>query len=115
MKIAQEEVFGPVLSIIPFSDEDEAVQIANDTPYGLASGVWSQDINRCMRMMRAIRSGVVWVNTYRQAAPQLPFGGMKDSGYGRVRGHAGILEWLQTKTVFIDYSGDRRDPFSMKF
>ncbi len=115
MKIAQEEVFGPVLSIIPFGDEDEAVHIANDTPYGLASGVWSQDINRCMRMMRAIRSGVVWVNTYRQAAPQLPFGGMKDSGYGRVRGHAGILEWLQTKTVFIDYSGDRRDPFSMKF
>lgn len=115
MKVAAEEIFGPVLSIIPFDDEDEAVQIANDTPYGLASGVWSQDIDRCMRMMRAIKSGVVWVNTYRQAAPQLPFGGMKDSGYGRVRGHAGILEWLQTKTVFIDYSGDRRDPFSMKF
>jgi len=115
MKVAAEEIFGPVLSIIPFDDEDEAVQIANDTPYGLASGVWSQNIDRCMRMMRAIRSGVVWVNTYRQAAPQLPFGGMKDSGYGRVRGHAGLLEWLQTKTVFIDYSGDRRDPFSMKF
>lgn len=115
MKVAAEEIFGPVLSIIPFDDEEEAVSIANDTPYGLASGVWSQDINRCMRMMRAIKSGVVWVNTYRQAAPQVPFGGMKDSGYGRVRGAAGIMEWLQTKTVFIDYSGDRRDPFSMKF
>ena len=115
MTVAAEEIFGPVLSIIPFDEEEEAVQIANDTPYGLASGVWSQNIDRCMRMMRAIRSGVVWVNTYRVAAPQLPFGGMKDSGYGRVRGHAGILEWLQTKTVFIDYSGDRRDPFSMKF
>lgn len=115
MKVAAEEIFGPVLSIIPFDDEEEAVAIANDTPYGLASGVWSQNIDRCMRMMRSIRSGVVWVNTYRQAAPQLPFGGMKGSGYGRVRGHAGILEWLQTKTVFIDYSGDRRDPFSMKF
>ncbi|MEY4722356.1 MAG: hypothetical protein RIQ46_2081 [Pseudomonadota bacterium] len=115
MKVAAEEIFGPVLSIIPFDDEEEAVHIANDTPYGLASGVWSQNIDRCMRMMRAIRSGVVWVNTYRQAAPQVPFGGMKESGYGRVRGHAGILEWLQTKTVFIDYSGDRRDPFSMKF
>jgi (Z)-2-((N-methylformamido)methylene)-5-hydroxybutyrolactone dehydrogenase len=115
MKVASEEIFGPVLSIIPFSDEEEAVHIANDTPYGLASGVWSQDIDRCMRMMRAVRSGVVWVNTYRQAAPQLPFGGMKDSGYGRVRGHAGILEWMQTKTVFIDYSGDKRDPFAMKF
>lgn len=82
---------------------------------GLASGVWSQNIDRCMRMMRAVKSGVVWINTYRHAAPQLPFGGMKDSGYGRVRGAAGIREWMQTKTVFIDYSGDRRDPFSMKF
>ncbi len=115
MKVAAEEIFGPVLSIIPFEDEEEAVAIANATQYGLASGVWSQNIDRCMRMIRAIRSGVVWVNTYRQAAPQVPFGGMKGSGYGRVRGHAGILEWLQTKTVFIDYSGDKRDPFSMKF
>ncbi|MFC6622619.1 aldehyde dehydrogenase [Novosphingobium panipatense] len=115
MKVASEEIFGPVLSIIPFDEEDEAVQIANDTAYGLASGIWSQDISRCLRMMRAIQSGVVWVNTYRVAAPQAPFGGMKDSGYGRVRGEAGILEFMQTKNVFIDFSGDRRDPFSMKF
>ena len=115
MKVAAEEIFGPVLSIIPFSDEAEAVQIANDTPYGLASGVWSENISRCMRMMRAINSGVVWVNTYRVAAPQAPFGGMKDSGFGRVRGEAGILEFTQTKNVFIDFSGDKRDPFAMKF
>ena len=115
MKVAAEEIFGPVLSIIPFDEEDEAVQIANDTPYGLASGVWSENIGRCMRMMRAINSGVVWVNTYRVAAPQAPFGGMKDSGFGRVRGEAGILEFTQTKNVFIDFSGDKRDPFSMKF
>jgi aldehyde dehydrogenase (NAD+) len=115
MKVAAEEIFGPVLSIIPFDDEDEAVSIANDTPYGLASGVWSENITRCMRMMRAINSGVVWVNTYRVAAPQAPFGGMKDSGFGRVRGEAGILEFTQTKNVFIDFSGDKRDPFSMKF
>ncbi|MDE2303853.1 MAG: aldehyde dehydrogenase [Sphingomonadales bacterium] len=115
MSVAAEEIFGPVLSIIPFDEEEEALAIANATPYGLASGVWSQNIDRCMRMMRGIRAGVVWVNTYRVAAPQLPFGGMKDSGHGRVRGHAGILEFTQTKTVFIDYSGDRRDPFSMKF
>jgi len=115
MKVAAEEIFGPVLSIIPFSDEDEAVQIANDTPYGLASGVWSENISRCLRMMRAINSGVVWVNTYRVAAPQAPFGGMKESGFGRVRGEAGILEFTQTKNVFIDFSGDKRDPFSMKF
>lgn len=115
MKVAAEEIFGPVLSIIPFDEEEEAVQIANDTPYGLASGVWSENISCCMRMMRAIDSGVVWVNTYRVAAPQAPFGGMKDSGFGRVRGEAGILEFTQTKNVFIDFSGDRRDPFSMKF
>jgi (Z)-2-((N-methylformamido)methylene)-5-hydroxybutyrolactone dehydrogenase len=115
MKVAAEEIFGPVLSIIPFDEEEEAVQIANDTPYGLASGVWSENIGRCMRLMRAIDSGVVWVNTYRVAAPQAPFGGMKESGFGRVRGAAGIQEFLQTKNVFIDFSGDKRDPFSMKF
>ena len=115
MKVAAEEIFGPVLSIIPFDDEEEAVSIANDTPYGLASGVWSENISRCLRMMRAIQSGVVWVNTYRVAAPQAPFGGMKDSGFGRVRGEAGILEFTQTKNIFIDFSGDKRDPFAMKF
>ena len=115
MKVAAEEIFGPVLSIIPFDEEEEAVQIANATPYGLASGVWSENISRCLRMMREIKSGVVWVNTYRVAAPQAPFGGMKDSGFGRVRGEAGILEFTQTKNVFIDFSGDKRDPFSMKF
>lgn len=115
MKVAAEEIFGPVLSIIPFDEEEEAVQIANDTQYGLASGIWSENISRCLRMMRAINSGVVWVNTYRVAAPQAPFGGMKDSGFGRVRGEAGILEFTQTKNVFIDFSGDKRDPFSMKF
>ena len=66
-------------------------------------------------MMKRVRSGVVWVNTYRVAAPQAPFGGMKESGYGRVRGRAGIEEFLQTRNVFIDFSGDTRDPFSMKF
>jgi len=115
MKVAAEEIFGPVLSIIPFDEEEEAVRIANDTPYGLASGVWSENISRCLRMMRAIKSGVVWVNTYRVAAPQAPFGGMKDSGFGRVRGEQGILEFTQVKNIFIDFSGDKRDPFSMKF
>ena len=115
MKVATEEIFGPVLSIIPFDEEEEAVKIANETEYGLASGVWSQDINRCMRLMHAIQSGVVWVNTYRVAAPQAPFGGMKNSGFGRLRGQAGIEEFTQVKNVFVDYSGDTRDPFAMKF
>ncbi|MDB5725505.1 MAG: carnitine dehydratase [Novosphingobium sp.] len=115
MKVAADEIFGPVLSIIPFDEEEEAVQIANNTAYGLASGIWSENIGRCLRMMRAIDSGVVWINTYRVAAPQAPFGGMKESGFGRGRGEAGILEFLQTKNVLIDFSGDTRDPFSMKF
>jgi len=115
MKVATEEIFGPVLSIIPFEEEKEAIQIANDTEFGLASGIWSQDINRCMRLMHSIKSGVVWVNTYRVAAPQAPFGGMKNSGYGRLRGQAGIDEFTQVKNVFVDYSDDTRDPFAMKF
>ena len=115
MKVAREEIFGPVLSIIPFDEEEEAIAIANASEYGLASGVWSENIARCLRMSRAIDSGIVWVNTYRVAAPQASFGGMKNSGFGRVRGEAGILEFTQAKTVFVDYSGDRRDPFAMKY
>ena len=77
--------------------------------------MWSEKIGRCLRVMREIRSGVVWINTYRVVAPQATFGGMKDSGFGRARGEAGILEFTQTKNVFIDFSGDKRDPFSMNF
>ncbi|MFT3966274.1 MAG: aldehyde dehydrogenase [Sphingobium sp.] len=114
MGLAREEIFGPVLGIIPFDTEEEAVAIGNDTRYGLASGIWTRDIDRAMRMVHAIRSGVVWVNTYRALAAQGPFGGMKDSGFGRERGEQGLLEFTTTKNVMIDYSGDRRDPFSMK-
>ncbi|MFV8817533.1 aldehyde dehydrogenase [Haliea sp. E17] len=115
MRVAQEEIFGPVLSVIPFDTEEEAIAIGNDTPFGLASGVWTQDISRAMRMMRALDSGVVWVNTYRTSAPQAPFGGMKASGFGRERGEAGLLEFTTLKNVMIDYSTDARDPFTMKF
>ena len=114
MSVAQDEIFGPVLSIIPFDEEEEAVEIANGTQYGLASGVWTSDISRSMRMIRAIRAGVVWVNTYRAMAAQGPFGGVKNSGFGRVRGEAGINEFLTTKNVMIDFSNDVRDPFALK-
>ncbi len=114
MSVAQEEIFGPVLSIIPFDEEEEAVEIANGTEYGLASGVWTKDISRSMRMIRAMRSGVVWVNTYRAMAAQGPFGGVKNSGFGRVRGEAGINEFLVTKNVMIDFSNEARDPFALK-
>jgi aldehyde dehydrogenase (NAD+) len=114
MRVAQEEIFGPVLSIIPFDEEDEAVEIGNASAYGLASGVWTQDISRAMRMIHAMRTGVVWVNTYRALAAQAPFGGVKDSGFGRERGEQGLLEFTVSKNVMIDFSGDVRDPFAMR-
>jgi aldehyde dehydrogenase (NAD+) len=114
MRLAQEEVFGPVLSIIPFDTEEEAIAIGNDTHYGLASGIWTRDLNRVLRVSRAIRSGMVWVNTYRASSAQTPFGGRKESGFGRERGEAGLYEFLATKNVMIDFSNDPRDPFSAR-
>ena len=114
MTIAREEVFGPVLSIIPFGTEEEAIAIANDTPYGLASGVWTTNLSRAMRMIRAIDAGTVWVNTYRVVSAMAPFGGYKDSGFGKERGVAALEEFLQTKNVMIDFSEEERDPFAIK-
>jgi (Z)-2-((N-methylformamido)methylene)-5-hydroxybutyrolactone dehydrogenase len=114
MKVAQEEIFGPVLSVIPFDTEEHAVEIGNASPYGLASGVWTLDIARALRMMRAMRTGVVWINTYRMVAAQAPFGGVKESGFGRERGEQGILEFTTSKNVMIDFSNEERDPFAVK-
>jgi (Z)-2-((N-methylformamido)methylene)-5-hydroxybutyrolactone dehydrogenase len=114
MKLAQEEIFGPVLSIIPFDTEEQAIEIGNATRYGLASGIWTQNLNRALRMTRAIRSGMVWVNTYRASAAQTPFGGRKESGFGRERGENGLYEFLTTKNVMIDFSDEPRDPFSAR-
>ena len=114
MKLAQEEIFGPVLSIIPFDTEEEAIKIANATRYGLASGIWTRDLNRMHRVTREMRSGMVWVNTYRASAAQTPFGGRKESGFGRERGENGLYEFLTTKNVMVDFSHDPRDPFSAR-
>ena len=114
MKIAQTEIFGSVLSVIRFRNEEEAVQIANDTKYGLSSGVWTNDLARAHRMAKAIRAGVVWINTYRNFAPQAPFGGYKQSGYGRELGEETLLDYTQVKNVIADLSSDVRDPFSMR-
>jgi aldehyde dehydrogenase (NAD+) len=104
MRIAREEVFGPVLSIIGFDTEAEAIRIANDTIYGLAAGVWTKDIGRAVRMSSALKAGMVWVNTYRAVSYMMPFGGMKHSGFGRESGLEAIREFLETKSVWISTS-----------
>ncbi|MEY4631293.1 MAG: Betaine aldehyde dehydrogenase [Pseudomonadota bacterium] len=102
MKIAREEIFGPVLAVIPFDTEEEAIQIANDTEYGLAAGVWSRDINRALRVVRELRCGITWINTYHPTFNEMPWGGYKQSGTGRELGLYGIEEYLETKQVNIN-------------
>jgi (Z)-2-((N-methylformamido)methylene)-5-hydroxybutyrolactone dehydrogenase len=114
MRIAREEVFGPVLAVIPFDSEDEAFQIANDTPYGLAAGVWTADIGRALRASERLQAGTVWINTYRIGGPSTPFGGYKHSGLGREGGSDALREWEQTKTVWICGKPDTNDPFVMR-
>jgi aldehyde dehydrogenase (NAD+) len=114
MRIAQEEIFGPVLSVIPFHDEEEAVAIANDTLYGLAAGVWTTNIRRAITMSNRLRAGTVWVNTYRAVSYMSPFGGYKNSGFGRENGQHAIDEYLQTKSVWINTALDVPNPFTMR-
>lgn len=115
MRIAQEEVFGPVLSIIGFDDEEEAVRLGNDVVYGLAAGVWTQNIGRAHRMAKALRVGTVWVNTYRAVSYMMPFGGMKHSGMGRESGIDAIREYLEVKAVWINTSeAAPGNPFVMR-
>jgi aldehyde dehydrogenase (NAD+) len=114
MRIAQEEVFGPVLSVIRFETEEEAVAIANDVRFGLGAGVWTSDIGRAFRMSERIESGTVWVNTYRAVSYLSPFGGYKDSGLGRENGIDAINEYLQTKSVWINTGAPTGNPFVLK-
>jgi (Z)-2-((N-methylformamido)methylene)-5-hydroxybutyrolactone dehydrogenase len=111
MRIAQEEVFGPVLSVLPFEGEAEALQIANDVAYGLAAGVWTRDLRRAMAMTEKLKAGTVWVNNYRATSFTSPFGGMKRSGIGRESGTDAIREYVDTKCVWLSTDLDVANPF----
>jgi (Z)-2-((N-methylformamido)methylene)-5-hydroxybutyrolactone dehydrogenase len=111
MRAVQEEVFGPVLAVIRFHDESQAVEIANDTPYGLAAAVWTTDVHRAHRVAAKLRAGTVWINAYRVVAPHVPFGGFGASGIGRENGADAIREYTETKAVWVELSGQTRDPF----
>jgi len=112
MRIAREEVFGPVLSVIPFETEDEAIAIANDSPYGLAAGLWTQDLSRAIRLSDRLRAGTVWVNTYRMVSYTSPFGGIKQSGIGRENGLKAIEEFLATKSIWFNTAENVANPFA---
>jgi aldehyde dehydrogenase (NAD+) len=114
MRIAQEEVFGPLLAVIPFDTEEDAISIGNDVDFGLAAGVWTQDIGRAIRMSEKLRVGTVWVNTYRAVSFTSPFGGYKRSGIGRESGLEAIKQYMQVKSVWIAQQTSPANPFIMR-
>jgi acyl-CoA reductase-like NAD-dependent aldehyde dehydrogenase len=101
MRVAREEIFGPVMVVIPFEGEDQAVALANDTDFGLAAGVWTQDVKKAHRVARRIRAGTVWINTYNFYDPAMPFGGYKSSGFGRDLGADSLHDVTQVKSVWM--------------
>ena len=101
-RIAREEIFGPVASVIPFDGESEAIRIANDTPYGLAAAVWTRDIYKAFRVVKSLRAGIIWVNHMQPTYVEAPWGGYKQSGFGRELGPWGLEEYLETKQVFVN-------------
>jgi phenylacetaldehyde dehydrogenase len=99
--VLREEIFGPVIVALPFSDVDDLARQANDTVYGLAAGVWTKDISKAHKLARRIKAGTVWVNTYNVFSAELPFGGFKQSGWGREMGEEVLSSYLETKSVIV--------------
>lgn len=114
MQLAKQEVFGPVLAVMVFNTDEEAIALANSTEFGLAAGVWTQDLKRAHRMAHKLQAGSVWINTYRTSAPMSPFGGYKRSGLGREGGADAIKQYLQVKSVWIDMNEEYPSPFVMR-
>ena len=101
MRIAREEIFGPVISAIPFTDIEEVIERSNSTHFGLGAGIWTKDVSKAHKLARGIRSGSVWINCYQASDPAVPFGGYKMSGYGRERGKQHVEDHLNVKAVWI--------------
>ncbi|MDQ0218713.1 aldehyde dehydrogenase family protein [Peribacillus cavernae] len=101
-RVTREEIFGPVLAVQTFSSDEEALEMANDSDFGLSAGVWTADLNRSMKMSRGIKAGTVWINTYNKNFPEAEFGGYKQSGLGRTRGIDGLMEYCETKHIHIE-------------